>query len=99
MADEIAISEALSANEMVQTDGSRRHYTGEELYLLLRQDLINDRTPGGTVLQESDIAARYGVSRTPVREALPRLHQDNLIGRTGRFYTVVKPPIDGTRAL
>ncbi|QEH97787.1 GntR family transcriptional regulator [Gluconobacter thailandicus] len=99
MADEITISEVLSANETVQTDGSRRHYTGEELYLLLRQDLINDRTPGGTVLQESDIAARYGVSRTPVREALQRLHQDNLIGRKGRFYTVVQPPIERIREL
>jgi len=79
-------------------DGNR-HYTGEELYLILRQDLINDRTPGGTVLQESDIATRYGVSRTPVREALQRLHQDNLIGRKGRFYTVAQPPLERIREL
>ncbi|MFW7267843.1 GntR family transcriptional regulator [Gluconacetobacter sp. Hr-1-5] len=79
--------------------GLARHYTGEELYLILRQDLINDRTPGGTVLQENEIAARYGVSRTPVREALQRLHQDNLIGRKGRFYTVAQPPLERIREL
>lgn len=79
--------------------GMDRHYTGEELYLILRQDLINDRTPGGTVLQEHEIATRYGVSRTPVREALQRLHQDNLIGRRGRFYTVAQPPLERIREL
>ncbi|MFT8776915.1 MAG: GntR family transcriptional regulator [Gluconacetobacter liquefaciens] len=80
-------------------NGMNRHYTGEELYLILRQDLINDRTPGGTVLQENEIATRYGVSRTPVREALQRLHQDNLIGRKGRFYTVAQPPLERIREL
>ncbi|NHO33481.1 GntR family transcriptional regulator [Acetobacter fallax] len=86
--------------QVTAEDGEmRRHYTGEELYLILRQDLINDRTPGGAVLQENEIAARYGVSRTPVREALQRLHQDNLIGRKGRFYTVVQPPVERIREL
>ncbi len=84
---------------VAEDGGVRRHYTGEELYLILRQDLINDRTPGGAVLQENEIAARYGVSRTPVREALQRLHQDNLIGRKGRFYTVVQPPLERIREL
>ncbi|GBR04114.1 GntR family transcriptional regulator [Acetobacter oeni] len=85
--------------ETAEDGAVKRHYTGEELYLILRQDLINDRTPGGAVLQENEIAARYGVSRTPVREALQRLHQDNLIGRKGRFYTVVQPPLERIREL
>ncbi|GBQ65500.1 transcriptional regulator [Ameyamaea chiangmaiensis NBRC 103196] len=71
--------------------------TGEELYAALRRDMIDSRTPGGTVLQEEDIARRYGVSRTPVREALQRLHQDNLIGRRGRFYVVALPSHDRIR--
>ncbi|NVN12661.1 GntR family transcriptional regulator [Nguyenibacter vanlangensis] len=77
----------------------RGHYSGEELYVALRRDLISNRTPGGTILQESDIAHRYDVSRTPVREALQRLHQDNLIERKGRFYMVVQPHVDRIREL
>ncbi|MCW4579156.1 GntR family transcriptional regulator [Gluconacetobacter entanii] len=66
-------------------------HTGEELYAILRRDMIDSRAKGGTVLQEQKIAEQYGVSRTPVREALQRLHQDNLIGRKGRFYVITSP--------
>ncbi|MCP1222476.1 GntR family transcriptional regulator [Acetobacter orientalis] len=74
-------------------------FTGEELYAALRRDMIDSRVEGGTPLQEEDIARRYGVSRTPVREALQRLHQDKLIGRKGRFYVVVSPTHDSIRQI
>ncbi|MCX2561702.1 GntR family transcriptional regulator [Acetobacter farinalis] len=78
---------------------SRPTLTGEELYTALRRDMIDNRVQGGTVLQEEDIGRRYGVSRTPVREALQRLHQDNLIGRKGRFYVVASPSHDNIRQI
>ncbi len=78
---------------------SRPSLTGEELYTALRRDMIDSRVQGGTVLQEEEIGRRYGVSRTPVREALQRLHQDKLIGRKGRFYVVASPSHDSIRQI
>ncbi|MBB2200660.1 GntR family transcriptional regulator [Gluconacetobacter tumulisoli] len=77
----------------------RPSLSGEDLYTALRRDMIDSRVQGGTILQEEDIARRYGVSRTPVREALQRLHQDKLIGRKGRFYVVVSPSHDSVREI
>lgn len=45
----------------------------------------------GTVLMEGEIAARYRVSRTPVREALRRLSQDGLIEQRGARLVVSQP--------
>lgn len=51
----------------------------ERVYLLLKDDILHARlAPGATVL-ESDLAARFGVSKTPVREALRLLVQDGWV--------------------
>lgn len=84
---------------MTSRPENRPSFTGEELYAIVRRDIIDSRVEGGTALQEEEIARRYGVSRTPVREALQRLHQDKLIGRKGRFYVVVSPSHDSIRQI
>ncbi|MGH2753588.1 MAG: GntR family transcriptional regulator [Actinomycetota bacterium] len=43
--------------------------------------------PGGSLI-ETKLAEQYGVSRTPVREALSRLEQDGLVERGPRGLTV-----------
>jgi len=78
---------------------TRSGLTGEDLYATIRRDLIDHRAPAGSLLQENEIAERYGVSRTPVREALQRLHQEQLIGRRGRFYVVYQPSIERIREI
>lgn len=50
----------------------------DKAYDALRQDIVEWRLPPGTVLGEVEQAARLGVSRTPLREALSRLAADGL---------------------
>ncbi|MCA3649102.1 MAG: GntR family transcriptional regulator [Methylobacterium sp.] len=45
----------------------------------LRQAIIAMRLKPGEALNEKEIAARFGLSRTPVREAMLRLKDDELI--------------------
>ncbi|MCU1546114.1 MAG: GntR family transcriptional regulator [Homoserinimonas sp.] len=48
-------------------------------YRTLRDEIIEWKLPPGTVLGEVEQAARLGVSRTPLREALSRLSADGLV--------------------
>jgi DNA-binding GntR family transcriptional regulator len=50
-------------------------------YLRIRDDILNGAFPVGQRLLETSLAVRYGVSRTPVREALAALQQEGLIER------------------
>ncbi|MPZ87830.1 MAG: FCD domain-containing protein [Nitriliruptorales bacterium] len=57
-------------------------------YASLRQDIVTGRLAGDSPLVEGLLARRYGVSRTPVREALRRLEQDGLVKRGARGFEV-----------
>jgi DNA-binding GntR family transcriptional regulator len=52
--------------------------------LQLRDDLTSFRLRPGERLIEEDLSRRYGVSRTPVREALRVLQQEGLVVEDGR---------------
>ena len=56
----------------------------ERLQEMLRRDIIVGTLSGGTRLTEEALAERYGVSRTPVREALRVLAQESLLSYTPR---------------
>src|SRR3990167_4574480 len=45
----------------------------------LRREIVDGEFDFGQALSESKIAARYGVSRTPVREAFARLDLEGLV--------------------
>lgn len=57
-------------------------------YLRVKSDLLSGRFQPGTVLLETTLGKLYGVSRTPMREALARLAHDRLIERSGRGFVV-----------
>ncbi|WP_127782516.1 GntR family transcriptional regulator [Rhodococcus sp. X156] len=57
-------------------------------YLRLRTDILAGRFDRGSVLLETSLSAQYGVSRTPVREALNLLVHDGLLERADRGYHV-----------
>ena len=51
----------------------------EQVYQILRQELVRQRYKPGEWLQENEIAERLNVSRSPVREALRMLTGDGLL--------------------
>ncbi|MDX6704093.1 MAG: hypothetical protein QOF26_4319 [Baekduia sp.] len=46
---------------------------------LLRQAILSGELPAGQILGEESLARQLGISRTPIREALLRLHSDGLV--------------------
>jgi DNA-binding GntR family transcriptional regulator len=56
----------------------------DSAYGALRRDIVSGEIAPGEHLAELALAERYGVSRTPIREALRRLEQDGLVERVGR---------------
>ncbi|WP_051027549.1 GntR family transcriptional regulator [Nocardia higoensis] len=54
---------------------------GEQVYHQLRHDLASGAVVPTERLSEERLAGAYGVSRTPVREALTRLQADGLVER------------------
>lgn len=65
------------------------------VYERLRSDLVAGVFELGAPLSEATLTARYGGSRTPIREALARLDQDALVERGPRGYQVrVGSPAD-----
>lgn len=51
----------------------------DQAYRLLRRDIISGDLGSGRRLGETDLADRYGFSRTPIRETLRRLESEGLV--------------------
>jgi DNA-binding GntR family transcriptional regulator len=67
----------------------------EELRLQLADDIVRGALPPGAPLDESEIARRFNVSRTPVREALRQLVASGLVfSRAHRGAVVARPSIE-----
>jgi DNA-binding GntR family transcriptional regulator len=63
----------------------------DRAYATLRTEIVAWDLPPGTVLGEVDQAARLGLSRTPLREALNRLVSDGLVAPLPGRGLVVTP--------
>lgn len=66
----------------------------EEIYREIRSTIISGDVAPGTTVQEPLVAAHFGVSRTPVREALLRLRGDGLVvikKQSGTFVAPIDP--------
>lgn len=51
----------------------------EQIYQILRSDILSQRIPRGTKLTLKTLTERFDVSTTPVREALTRLSEEQLV--------------------
>jgi DNA-binding GntR family transcriptional regulator len=62
---------------------------------LVRELVISGDLEPGEQLRQRDLAQRFGVSQTPVREAMRRLESEGLlVCDTHRGFTVVAPDVD-----
>ncbi len=63
----------------------------ERAYQALKQLIMNNDLPAGTQMLEQEAAARLGMSRTPVREAMVRLEQEGVVALRPRHGMRVLP--------
>lgn len=66
--------------------------TPERIRALIERDIVEGVLPPGMPLDEKGLAARFGVSRTPVREALLMLAARKLVALVPRAGTFVYKP-------
>jgi DNA-binding GntR family transcriptional regulator len=74
------------------TDSATPRIDGESIFQTLRSEILSGVHQPGTAIRETSLATRFGVSRTPVREALSRLQQERLLERVARGLQV--PQVD-----
>jgi DNA-binding GntR family transcriptional regulator len=68
----------------VSTGSAPMRHDGDSIYAQLRSEILGGAIPPATPLREVTLGERFGVSRTPVREALRRLQHDRLLDRGAR---------------
>lgn len=61
----------------------------DQVFEHIETDILLGKYQRGEILTESRLSAELGVSRTPIREALRRLLQENLIEETGKGSVVI----------
>lgn len=64
---------------------------GESAYKALKDDILSCRLEPGDFVTEADLAQRYGVSKTPIREAINQLAQEGFMQSVPRRGTLVRP--------
>lgn len=67
-----------------------RSSLSDAVYERLHDEIIHGQIPDGSKISQVDLAARYGVSRIPVREALRRLQAESLVIATPYHPFVVR---------
>ena len=61
----------------------------DEIYSLLKTQILNGKLAGGAKIPEEALAKQFGVSRTPIREAVRRLGEYGLVDIKPRCYAEV----------
>ena len=69
----------------------RTRQAAPQVFEHMRDQIIAMALPPGTVLSRVDLAAQYGISQTPVRDALMRLSEEGLVDIFPQHATRVSP--------
>lgn len=67
------------ANGPSADGGIRRHTAAEQVYRILRLEILSLQRKPGDPINDREIEVTFGVSRTPIREAILRLAAEDLI--------------------
>ncbi len=90
----------MDASSPPLTRPRRAETRAEELRVALADDIVQGRLAPGATLEEIDIAGRFGVSRTPVREAIRELAASGLVeARPHRSAIVALPSLTRLRGM
>jgi DNA-binding GntR family transcriptional regulator len=73
------------------TESIGRGFGSSAVYERLRRDILNLDLAPGTLLDETEIASRFNLSRSPVREALIRLSAEGLVVILRNRSSIVAP--------
>jgi len=66
-----------------------RQSLSEQVYNYIKRQILSGELEGGQKIPEETIAQQFGVSRTPIREALRRLNEYGLVYLKPRSYAIV----------
>lgn len=69
----------------------------DTVYALLAQAIVDGRLAPGERVRDVQIAELYGISRTPVREAIQRLERQGMVEVSAHRYTRVTTPDETSR--
>lgn len=69
----------------------------DTVYELLAQAIVDGRLAPGERVRDVEIADLYGISRTPVREAIQRLERQGMVEVSAHRYTRVTTPDESSR--
>jgi DNA-binding GntR family transcriptional regulator len=72
-------------------DGPKRGDSARRVYQELRDEILELRLAPGAPLDETSIAKRFEMSRSPVREAIVRLSAEGLVQMLSNRSTIVAP--------
>ncbi len=72
-------------------NGNRRGHGAARVYAQLREDILRLTLTPGEALDETTISKTFGLSRSPVREAMVRLASEGLVKTLPNKNTIVSP--------
>ena len=70
-------------------DEKRTQSIADTVFSALENDILSGVLPKGALITELRTCEQFGVSRTPVREALQRLRQEGLVEESGKGAVVI----------
>ena len=88
----------LSRSHKPRVEVDSRRTRAEELHSQLADDIVRGLLVPGSVLDEMDLARRFCVSRTPVREAIRQLGASGLVVARRHRSAIVARPSEGQLA-